>query len=356
MSQVLSRLLVWGAALTVIGGGGWFIWTLKAQEAQITRHLSDTRDVLAARQAALTLLEEERQKLADAYADLKGQWAQCDQDLQALTQASKDMDARLSTLAGERTGLQQDLARTAQEQKRLTADAEGLRRDLTAKDRKITGLRTELEAVASRSLTQAELEQVAARIADERNEGERLGRRILELTREYETLTHSVQVPEQEPIAGPAAGYSDSPRDPERASVFVTEHSSREEIAAAARIVQERRRIDGLVPQFPERERLSPGEQAERYWTLGESYFVAHQYLEAAEAFETSLHYEDHPAIHAKLVFIYGRMLHDETRAAAHRVEAGSIDPVRAGLTNYAKTYGLPRKSFRLVRRWLLNQ
>lgn len=355
MSRVLSRLLVWAAALTVLGGGAWFIWTLKVQEGHITRQLSDTQGVLAERQASLALLEEERQKLADAYAGLKGQWAQCDQDLQALTQASKEMDARLSTLAGERTGLQQDLARTAQEQKRLTADAEGLRRDLTAKDRKIAGLRTELEAAAARSLTQAELEQVAARIAEEQHEGERLGRRILELTREYETLTHSVQVPEQEPIAWSAAGPSDPPRDPERASVFVTEHSSREEIAAAARIVQERRRIDGLVPQFPERERLSPSDQAERYWTLGESYFTSRQYLEAAEAFETSLHYEDHPAIHAKLVFIYGRMLHDEAKAAAHRVKAGSIDPVRAGLTNYAKAHGLPRKSFRLVRRWWMN-
>jgi len=94
---------------------------------------------------------------------------------------------------------------------------------------------------------------------------------------------------------------------------------------------------------------------AERSRRLGDAYLAAYQYPQAVEAFEHALTFEENPTVHAKLAFIYSRILHNPDKAQPHVALAASNrqDPTVTALGSMANAEGLPRRGWRLLWAWL---
>ena len=101
--------------------------------------------------------------------------------------------------------------------------------------------------------------------------------------------------------------------------------------------------------------RTEQNQLAARSRRLGDAYLASYQYPKAAEAFERALTLREDPTLHAKLAFIYGRMLHDAEKAQLHAALASSTgqDPTVTALGSVAQAQGLPRKGWQLLWNWL---
>ena len=92
---------------------------------------------------------------------------------------------------------------------------------------------------------------------------------------------------------------------------------------------------------------------AQRYRRLGDAYLATYQYPNAADAYEQALTFRDDPDTHARLAFLYSRLLHNPEKAQRHTAAAVARDPTSTTLGATAGAQGLPRKGWRLLWAWL---
>ncbi len=313
------RLVQWIVAilgLAVIAGGGWFISTLQGQQQQLVQRLSASQSSLTKREETLTLLEDERGKLSKSYDALKARWEQCDHDVQQLAKNSEQLKNELASISSERSGMQQRLDEAKDQRSRLEAKLGDLKEAIGKKDTDRVALEAKFQKALRELPTREEMTTLTETLAQREEEQHRLRALLSDVSQAYERLTQQVHTEEQQAAQAPAL--------PMRPGM-------------------------GRIP-------VESQELAWLYWSLGEEYLVNHQYPSAAEAFERSLAIEDDPTLHAKLAYIYGRLLHDVKKAQYHEALAPSVDPARAGLYHFAAAQGYPRKSSRLVWRWLSGQ
>ena len=299
-----------------MGVGGWYLWKLQERQRLTLSRLAETQASLAQSQQTMTLIEDERRKLAEAYETLRGRWNASDEELGRLKQAAGRMTKDLATVATERSGIAKDLERSRQAMADIRSQVDALQVELTASDARKAELETQLKEAASTSLTPAEVEQLGLALAQSQDEQEQLRAKLLELSRAYEAMAVA-------PAPAP-----------------VTSGAKQQSQAAAA--------------ASPEAEAVAAQQQAGRYRLLGEAYLASHRYPEAAEAFEQSLAYVDDPAVHTNLVFLYSRILSNPDKAVFHRARAPSqVDATTETLRTTAGTHALPRNSRKLLWEWL---
>src|SRR3989338_4561403 len=173
----LAALLVGVPALGAIG------WMMVTRQKQTVQRLTQASAALSQAQEQLTLLDGERQKLADAYEVLKGRLTTTDEALDRLQQYSKALAAERERLSRDRSELQRQLEETARAAERR---AQALTQQATSE-------RTALEArvgdatTASRQL-EAMIEQLQRRLQQRSSERERMGEQMTRLSRAYEAL------------------------------------------------------------------------------------------------------------------------------------------------------------------------
>jgi len=305
-------------AALVVGGIGWLIWSLDVQQRQTSQHLRETEAALADKGQTLALLEEERRRLSDAYDGLKERWAKTDQELQQVTQEATQTSAELAARSREHTELQRNLEEARKKRDALQAHVQALEQNLTAAAAEQASLESQLQAAQSRALTPAEMEQVAQAIAKRQEEERLLRDRLAMLSEAYEQTVRQRSEPPQ-----PSAAEASPP------------------VASSS--------LQALAPP----PRADPGQLAARFRKLGESYVAIEDYPKAAETFERSLVLRDDPAVHARLAFLYGRMLHDPQKAQLHASLARFHPPTAGTIGAPASAHGLPRKGWRLVWDWL---
>lgn len=318
MRRVVLVLGVIALLLASAGGGwwGWSLWTLQRQTAQ---QLGHTEAALTERQRLLALAEEEHRNLSRAYEELKDRWMTTDREREALSQSSAQLTKDLSALTSERSDLQQQLEETRRQRSRLEEQVQIVQRDLAEASSEKATLERHVQDAASRpTLTMAEFEQLSLALAQRAEREQQLRERLLKLSRAYEQLAQASPSPQRQSAKG------SSPASPSAND-------------ALHRLQQAEARRNAAVQR-----------------KLGEAYFAIRQYDKASAALEESLRWRDDPAVHAKLAFLYTRMLSDRERAARHAAAAKSRS---GGLTSFGSSYadaqGLPRSSRRLTWRWL---
>lgn len=312
----LLGVLGFVAVFACMGVGGWYMWKLQERQRLTLSRLADTQASLSQNQQTMTLIEEERRTLAEAYETLRGRWSASDDELGRLKQAAGRMTKDLATVATERAGITKALDQSHQELGEIRAQVDALQSELVASELRKAELETQLQEAAITSLTPAEVEQLGLALAQSQDEQEALRTKLLELSRAYESVAAG-------PVGTVAVGA------PKAAIAATGEPSARgEAIAAQAR--------------------------ATRYRLLGEAYLASHRYPEAAEAFEQSLAHVDDPAVHTHLVFLYSRMLHNPDKAVFHRAKAPNrVDATTESLRTTAGANNLPRNPRKLLWEWL---
>lgn len=312
----LLRTLFSGLLLCLVALSGWVLWAQRRQYLQATRQLQRTQTALTEKDTLLTALQDEQQRLAEAYDTLKTRWAQSDQQVKQLTETAAQRAKETDALSRTRSSLEQQLQETRAAQAQLQQQLQGLQREVTAKAAETATLTQRLKELDRRAMTEAELEQLAELLEDGQKRQAFLKERILELSNAYEALAR------QAPAAAAA-----KPASADLPPVVVPD------------------------PRVSEAHRRK---QADLQRQLGDIYLAAYQFDKAAQAFEQSLALHDDPNVHAQLAFIYNRFLHDEERANRHVALAIGVEPATRALDPMAHQQGLPRRDERLVWKWLI--
>jgi len=288
-----------------IGAGSWWVLRLRQQQRGTLKRLQEANAQLEAKRTALSALETQHHQLSDEYNTLKARWNRTDQELQQLAHASAQMKTELTALSGERSGLQQQVEAAVQRSKEGAIERQALQQQLAALRRELQEIEANREAVAaqldelvSRSPTPAELAQLSETFTRQRQEVAQLTERVGALSR--------------------AAEEAEMPR-----------------------------------PSHPPTSAEDARQQALRYRQFGERYLATYQYPKAAKAFERSLTYRDDPLVHAKLAFLYSRLVPNQQKWAYHAAHAPPGYPAQLALDGTAGTQGLPRSSRRLFWDWL---
>ena len=309
-SRSLAGALSVLALAAMLGGGGYLYWKLHLKQQDTAQRLEQTQASLAKTAQILAALKEEHQTLSSEYDTLKERWKTTDEQLQRITTESTELKTQVASLSTERAALQRQVDETKVEQNRLQGQLKTREQELASSKTARATLETQLSEVAVRAITPFELQQVASAIAEQQMEHTRLTDRLERLSRDYEQLASAAPAARQgEIVVG-------QPRSPARASP---------DAARSARL----------------------------YRDLGDAYLTTNRYAEAARMFEQSLTLHEDPEVHSRLAFLYSRLLHNPTEAARHAAMASDRDEVTAGLAAASRADGLPRKSTRLVWRWL---
>jgi len=326
MRRTLLQVAIGLVMLPAIGLGGWAVWKLKREQERTAEQLRKTQTALSESQQSLTHIEEERQKLSEAYDDLKTHWSQSETELSQLKQTAAQMNTELATLTTDRSELQRQIDESKTQTVRLRTSIESLEREYAVVEAEKTALEGQLNEARNTGLTLAEAEQLQAALARERAQEAHLHEQIVELSRAYEQMAQVWRQDQQEP---------------RRKSRGITARDAHGSEASSH---------PPPAPSAAENNRL-----AQRYRSLGDAYLAAYQYPKAADAFERALTLREDATLHAKLAFIYGRMLHDADKARLHTALASSAgaDPTVTALGAVAQAQGLPRKSWRLLWAWL---
>lgn len=314
-SRVL-RALFSGLLLCVVALGGWVVWAQRQQHLQATQQLQRTQSALTEKDTLLTTLQDEQQRLAEAYDTLKARWAQGEAQVKQLTDTAAQRAKETEALSRTRSSLEQQLQETRAAQAQLQQQLQGLQRDVTAKAAETTSLTQHLKDLDRRAMTEAELEQLAALLEEGQQQQAFLKERILEISNAYEVLARRELPAPATPAKSAKAAKPPAPN-------------------ARVSSVQQRKAAD-LQRQ------------------LGDIYVAAYQFDKAAQAFEQSLALHDDPNVHAQLAFIYNRFLHNEERANRHVALALGVEPATRALDPMAHQQGLPRRDERLVWKWLI--
>ncbi len=320
MPTLLARLRLFFLLLLVMGGVGWLWWKGYGWSRDMRQRLVSTKVELAQRQNSLTLVEEERQKLSDAYEALKTRWTESDKELQTLTHTSKQMTTELATLSTERSDFAHRLEASSNEQRLLQEQIAALQQEVasTASDR--TALQSQVHAAAIRSLSPNELQQLTDALAQQHSAEDQRKEQLAELSHAYEEL--ATRSADSAPASTASSSY--------------------------------RARVDGADATRTLPTGLNSQQAARLYRNLGESYLATTQYPKSAEAFERSLQWEDNPAVHGKLAFLYSRFVHNREKAAYHAARAPAGRPlVVTALGSTAKEQGYPRSGWQLIWQWL---
>ncbi len=143
MPRGTLRLAALLAGALSLGAVGWGVAMLVSRQQRTTRSLQEASSALSQAQGQLTLLDEERQKLAGAYEVLKGRLTTTDEALTQAGMSSAKMTADLELLSRQRAELQRQLEeakRTAERQlqtlgQQATADRAALEAKLKERDR-----------------------------------------------------------------------------------------------------------------------------------------------------------------------------------------------------------------------------
>ena len=302
-------------AVSALGIVGYVAWNLAIRQDQTAKKLWETEAALQSSRGTFQVLHDEYQKLSDEYDTLKNRWAKTSGELQQLAGSSAQMSATLSELSHTRAELQQTLEASQRSTEQLNTQLAHLQRETSTQERAFHAREAQLREAANRSLTLAELEQVAQHLLEQQRRARMLSERVAELSNAYEQLAQA---------NAQAQDGAGSPR---------------------ARMTKPAVRARGLSEQH----------LAALYRKLGESYLAIHAYQQAAEALEQSLALHDDPAVHEQLAVIYGRFLHDHEKAALHQTSKMPADEdVGSALRGSAKAAGLPRKHRNLVWDWLI--
>lgn len=319
MRRLLLRVIIGSVTALALGAGGWWSWQLYRHDRQTIRQLEETTATLAKRQETLTMVEDERQKLSQAYDELKERWTKTDNELQQLTQTSAQQAKELVVLSRERADLQRQLAEAKRQRTLLEAQVGALKQNVAAAETANAVLEAQLKETMHRSLTRAEVEQLAMIIAQRQQDEQHLQTQVLELSHAYEALATSTEDLRTQVAQQPARKGSSRTAAPSRAA--------------------------------------SPGldfrRSARLYRDLGEAHLAMRQYDKAASAFEESLRWQDDPDIHARLEFIYTRLLPNQEKAVYHAARAPTGETELTPLDSIASVHGYPRDDRRLVWQWL---
>ena len=328
----ISVPVVLGAvlAVAVLAGGGWWVAMLHRQTVQ---HLRQTQAALEEKAKSFVLLEEERQRLSTDYETLKTRWTKTDEELTQLSAASTQTKTELAGVANERTTLQQRLTETERQHATLQTQVEQLHRQMEEESRRRASLEAQMTTAEASGLTRAELEQISDMLIEQDQQVNELDERMGALSHAFEQLAWKhIELQEatgQGVRPGPAPSLAES-----------AEASAAEGAPISRREAKQRQR--------------QAEELAKRYQHIGEFCLAAYQYPRAADAFERSLTYKDDPKVHATLAFLYGRLWPNPEKASWHadRAPEGAIT-AQAVLDPTTKAEGFPRKTHKLVWRWL---
>lgn len=333
---MIKRLMIAGLAV-LLGAAAtlamWKIRQLTEQQRRTTQELQQTASSLQAVQQAKAELQQVYEQLTQDYDTLKSRWTQSEQERKRLAEDLQQLNSDLATRVKERddvsrqvTSLTQALDDAKAKVHRAQEELAGVKRaqlafqekEVSARERE-GALRAQLDQVADHFLTLSEAKQLAAAFAKERAEKLQLRDRLVALSR---VLEPHAQEPPYETRSGLAPSGGQPPAFAQRPS-----------------------------PRLP----IGPGtkELAALYRELGVLYLATHQYPKAAEALEESLAIEDMKAVHAKLAFIYERLLANPDQATYHARMAHPLRPGGVVLGAKAEAYGLPRNDRRLVWQWL---
>jgi chromosome segregation ATPase len=313
--------------MSAVAAGGWLLWTQHEQQQRTLQHLQHTQAALQEKEEVLTTLQEEQQRLSEAYDTLKTRWTQSDQQVKTLSDTAILRAKEAEELTRARSSVEQQLQEHKASQAQLQQQLETLRRDVTAKAAESAVLNQRVKELDRRALSEAELQDLAGMLEEGQKRQAFLQERILELSNAYEVL-----VRQQQALPGPAA----------------TKHKKRQAKAAVP--------APALVaqPAAPSAPATHQRKAADLQRQLGDIYVAAYQFDKAAEAFEQSLTLYDDPNVHAQLAFLYNRFLHNQDLANRHVALAIGVDSSTRALNPMAQQHGLPRRDERLVWEWLI--
>jgi predicted nucleic acid-binding Zn-ribbon protein len=316
--------------LLVVGGGGaagWYIMTLRQQQAATQGRLRQAESSLRETESALTLARDEHQRLASEYDALKQRWNEADAEVAHLTQRVTQLQGRMDTLTSERASLESQVREAQERANGLESKVSALRREAAEAEGARIALEADLRLAMAQSLTLAEAEQVAEIHAQSEAEVRRLHELLEEGADAYEELMARSDEMERQLVAilqAPPSGKG-------------------------ARAVAAVQPPVGSQPLRP----ATAQHLAKLHRRLGESYVATYQYPKAARAFEQSLTYKDDAVVHAKLAFIYTRLLPNVELAERHLALAAPGYPAKIALDDAARASDLPRSNLKMVMKWL---
>jgi len=310
-------LLLVGAA----GAAGWWVLTLRQQQADTAGRLQQTETSLQERDTALTVARDEHRKLSGDYDALKERWTQADAEVIRLTQRGEQLQSQLEALSAGRSGLERQVQEASERARGLEAKVSTLRREVTDAQAARLAMEADLRLAMAQSLTLAEAEQLAEAHARHAQELERLHALLEEGADAYEELlTRSNELETKVVLALQGKPGQHKPAGPDGTPSLTP--------ATAAHLAKLHRR-------------------------LGESYVAVYQYPKAAKAFEQSLTFQDDAVVHAKLAFMYTRLLPNADLAERHLALAAPGYPAKITLDDTGRASDLPRNNWKLVWKWL---
>jgi len=170
MKGWLSGALAAGCLLLAVGAGGWWVWSLQQESAQLGAHLQETLGSLAGAQEVLGVLQEARSTLEEEYDALRARWAKTDEERVQLSETAERTSQELAAVSDERAALSRQLSEMDAARRRLAAQTEVLAQDTSRVNTERAALQAELDDVLRRSLSAAEAEQVAEALSAQREE------------------------------------------------------------------------------------------------------------------------------------------------------------------------------------------
>ncbi len=326
-------MLIGVALLAAAAAVGWGFVSLRERHRQTVARLQETQATLEDKKKTLTLVEEERQKLAGDYEALKTRSAQTDDELKQLQAVSTQTKAELAAVSTERSDLRRRLKDAEGQQTTLQSQLTQLRRQKEEEERRRMAAEAQLNAAIAEGLTKEQVEQLSQTVEKERREASELHARLEALSRAFEQLVLK-HIDLQE-----ATGQSAKP-----GAAPIVE-------APPGEVFAQKTPPSGRSGK-PQRQHEAE-QLAARYRHLGQWCMAAYQYPRAAQAFERSLTYQDSREIHATLAFLYSRLLPDEEKAAYHAALAPQGVSAQAAMDPTTQTHGLPRKDRSLLWHWL---
>lgn len=326
----LLGVLAFFLLLAALGAAGWRAWQLQQRQQQLDARLAATQAHLTEKEQSFTMIEQERQKLSEAYDTLRERWSTSDEELQKLKQATGRMTLELTGVTQERADLAQRFEVAQSQTKAIKEQIEVLERQFLEVEASKATLEVQLKDVAAASLSPAEVEQLGLALARQQEEEQRLKEQLADLSRAYEAVAQ--QGPGQA-AAPPVPAVRPAP-------------AAKAPPASAADAIAEA----DVAQELDERQRL-----ADRYRELGTTYLASHRYPEAVQAFEESLRYLDDPTVHTRLAFIYGRLLSNPEKSAYHLAQSPhGVDPATSTLRSASEGSGVPRSHRKLFWDWLV--
>lgn len=325
----LAAPVVAAIGLVLVGGAGaagWWILTLRQQQADTAGRLQQTETSLQEHDAALTVARDEHRKLSADYDALKERWTQADAEVIRLTQGGEQLQSQLEALSAGRFALERQVQEASERSRGLEAKVSTLRREVTDAEAARLAMEGDLRLAMTQSLTLAEAEQLAEAHAQHAAELRRMHALLEEGADAYEDLLARSNALETQ-----------------LAMALQDQRPGKRKTAAAAGPPQ------GATPLTP----ATAAHLAKLHRRLGESYVATYQYPRAAKAFEQSLTYKDDAVVHAKLAFIYTRLLPNIDLAERHLALAAPGYPAKIALDDTARASDLPRNNWKLVWQWL---